>query len=66
MCGTKQEEKKKRERETRLIVGQSPVFVSFECYTCSCFSIFFFFYLLKDKQKHIDKTHFIILYICTK
>lgn len=78
MCETKQEKKKivdflppllvfkkkGRERNRRLIVGQSPVFVSFECYTCSCFSLFFF-YPLKNKQNTSTKDslhHFIYLH----
>lgn len=57
--------KKKRERNRRLMVGQSPVFVSFERYTCSCP----FLFLSAKKQtnkKHIDKRdslhHFIYLH----
>lgn len=49
----KKKEKKRRkqkERNRRLIVGQSPFFVSFECYTCSCFSLFFFYPLKTNKQ----------------
>lgn len=77
MCETKQGKKKidflppllvfkkKKERNRRLIVGQSPVFVSFECYTCSCFSIFFFLSAKKQTKNTSTKDslhHFIYLH----